>query len=162
MRALILLISLTILLISGCATRGPIGSELFDPTFQGVIEPDEKILFFAPSRIRIGSFMEGKMRSFPEAPGILIMTQQRWLFVVWKDRKRNYEPLGWISYGDIKRVKKHNNILLQYIALMGSDGSKNTYVLSPENTEKAHALLVEQIKLQYQQGNHGCKGCLAI
>jgi hypothetical protein len=90
--------------------------------------------------------MEEEHELFQSYRGVLLLTSERMLFAQWNEQQRRYKPVVWTGYPDIAKVKKHNNILLQYIAIIATDGSKFTYMLGTNNVDAAYGILMEQIQ----------------
>ena len=132
--------------LSGCKSYGPIGTPDFDPTYSRTLEKNEQLLFSAPAELVNGTYMEGEEESYPSYRGMLLLTNERMLFVLWNEKQQRYEPLIWTGYTYIAQVKMHNNILLQYIAIVATDGSKITYMLDKTSVDPAYAILMEQIQ----------------
>lgn len=141
-----LLILYAILLLQGCKSYGPIGTPDFDPTFSRTLEKNEQLLYSAQTNLVAGTFMEAEEKLYPVKSGMLLLTDKRMMFTFWNEKQRRYEPDIWMSYPAIGRVKMHNNILLKYIAIITTDGSKFTYMLNSKTVEQAHSVLLEQIQ----------------
>jgi hypothetical protein len=142
---LLLLLCATVLL-SGCKNYGPIGTHEFDPTYSLTLEKNEQLLFSAWTELVDGTFMEGEEESHPSSEGVLLLTKERILFAIWNDKQQRYEPSLWADYTDIAQIKMHNNILLQYIAIVATDGSKFTFMLGTKSVDPAYAILMEHIQ----------------
>ncbi len=134
------------LLLSGCKSYGPIGTPDFDPAYSRTLEKSEQLLFSAKTELENGTFMEGEEASIPSFDGVLLLTNERMLFALWNEQQQRYEPSLWTGYPYIAQVKMHNNILMQYIAIIATDGSKFTYMLDKQNVDQAYAILMEQIQ----------------
>lgn len=135
--------------LSGCTTPGPIGTPRFDPHYRQTLEQGEVMLFSAQSELIAGTYMEGEMETYPSYNGVLLLTDQRLLFGIWNETQKRYEPLIWTTYSHIAQVKKQNNTLLQYIAMIATDDSKFTYMLSRKNVDQAHRVLLDQIRISH-------------
>ena len=133
-------------LLSGCKSYGPIGTPNFDPTYSRTLEKNEQLLFSAPTELMMGTYMEGEEELFPLNRGVLLLTNERMLFAAWNEKQQRYEPSIWTGYPYIAQVKMHNNLLLQYIAIVAADGSKFTYMLGMKSVDPAYAILIEQIQ----------------
>ncbi len=90
--------------------------------------------------------MEGEEVSYPSYPGELLLTNEPMMFAQWNEKQQRYEPFLWTDYPYIAQVKMHNNILLQYIAIAATDGSKFTYMLGKQSVDPAYAILMEHIQ----------------
>lgn len=143
---------LQIALLTGCTTPGPIGTPHFDPSYRQTLEQGELLLFSSPSELIAGTYMEGEMETYPSYDGVLLLTDQRLLFARWNETQKRYEPLIWTGYGHIAQVKKHNNTLLHYIAMIATDGSKFTYIPGRKNVDQAYQVLLERIQQTHQTG----------
>ena len=139
------LLLIGVALLSGCRSYGPVGTADFDPTYSRTLEQDEQLLFASSGVLMAGTYMEGEEELYQEYSGMLLLTSERMMFALWNNKQQRYVPSIWTAYSDIARVKKHNNILLQYIAIVATDGSKFTYMLGSKSVEKAHAVLMERI-----------------
>ena len=139
------LLMIVVALLSGCRSYGPVGTADFDPTYSRTLEQNEQLLFSSSGVLMVGTYMEGEEELYQEYSGMLLLTSERMMFALWNDKQQRYVPSIWTGYSDIARVKKHNNILLQYIAIVATDGSKFTYMLGGKSVEKAHAVLMERI-----------------
>lgn len=138
-------------LISGCHSYGPIGSPNFDPAYSRTLEINERLLFTTPVGLVTGTYMEGEEdESFPAFTGMLLLTDQRVLFAQWNGKQQRYEPTIWTGYPYIAQVKMHNNVLLQYIAVAATDGSKMTYMLDKSSVESAYAILLEHVQKSHK------------
>ena len=73
------------------------------------------------------------------------------MFALWNEKQQRYEPSIWTDYPHIAQVKMHNNILLQYIAIVATDGSKFTYMLGKKSVDSAYAVLIEQIQKNHNE-----------
>jgi len=135
--------------LSGCKSYGPIGTADFDPTYSRTLEKNEQLLFSSISGLMIGTYMEGEEELFPVYRGVLLLTSERLLFAIWNEKQHRYEPAIWTGYSQISKVKKHNNILLNYIAIVATDGSKFTYLPDKKNTDRANEILLERIRLKH-------------
>jgi hypothetical protein len=133
-------------LLSGCKSYGPIGTSDFDPTYSQTLEKNEQLLYSAPTELVDGTFMEGEQEDRKSYIGVLLLTNERIMFARWNDNQQRYEPSIWTGYSYIAQVKMHNNILLQYIALALTDGSKYTYLLGKHSVDPANTILMENIK----------------
>ncbi|MGC2048755.1 MAG: hypothetical protein WA635_09110 [Gallionella sp.] len=141
---LLILLCATISL-SGCKSYGPVGTQNFDPSFSRTLEKNEKLLFSTPAVFVNGTYMEGEEELYPSYSGMLLLTSERMLFAIWDEHQQRYDPSIWTSYSYIAQVKMHNNILLQYIAIVATDGSKYTYMLGKSVVDQAYAILMESI-----------------
>lgn len=137
-------------LLSGCAGSGPIGTPHFDPTYSSTLEKEEQLLFSTLTELVVGTYMEAEIKSYPSYRGVLLLTSKRMLFAQWNEKQKRYEPLIWTAYSDIAQVKWFNNILLQYIAIIATDGSKFTYMLDRKDVDPAYAVLRGQIQKGHQ------------
>jgi hypothetical protein len=137
-------------LLSGCKNYGPIGTPNFDPTYSRTLEENEQLLFSAQTELVDGTYMEGEEKSYPSYDGVLLLTNKRMLFALWNENQQRYEPSIWTGYPYIAQVKMHNNILLQYIAIVATDGSKFTYMLAKKSVDSAYAILMEQIQKNHK------------
>ena len=142
--ALLILLCATISL-SGCKGYGPVGAHNFDPRYSRTLEKNEELLFSTPAVLVNGTYMEGEEELYPSYDGVLLLTSDRMLFAIWDEHQQRYDPLIWTSYSSIAQVKMHNNILLQYIAIVATDGSKFTYMLGKSVVDQAYAILMESI-----------------
>ena len=133
-------------LLSGCKSFGSIGTPHFDPTYSRTLEKEERLLFSTQAELVVGTYMETEIESYPSYRGVLLLTSERMLFTQWNEKQQRYEPLIWTAYSHITQVKKHNNILLQYIAYTAADDSKFTYMLDKNNVDPAYTVLQEQIQ----------------
>jgi hypothetical protein len=133
-------------LLSGCKSYGPIGAPNFDPAYRHTLEKNEQLLFSAKTELENGTFMEAEETSIPSYDGVLLLTNERMLFAIWNEQQQRYEPSLWTGYPDIAKVKMHNTILMQYIAIIATDGSKFTYMLDKHNVDQAYAILMEHIQ----------------
>jgi hypothetical protein len=141
---LLILFSATISL-SGCKSYGPVGTQNFDSSFSRTLQYNEKLLFSTSAVLVNGTYMEGEEELYPSYKGMLLLTSERMLFAVWDEHQQRYDPSIWTSYPYIARVKMHNNILLQYIAIVATDGSKYTYMLDKSVVDQAYDILMENI-----------------
>lgn len=137
-------------LLSGCKSYGPIGTPDFDPAYSRTLEKNEQLLFSAQTEFVDGTFMEGEEKSYRSYMGVLLLTNERMMFARWNEQQQRYEPAFWTDYPLISQVKMHNNLLLQYIAIITSDGRKFTYRLDKKSTDPAYAILMEQIRYHHQ------------
>jgi hypothetical protein len=133
------------MLLSGCKSYGPIGTANFDPGYSRTLEKNEQLLFSSWTELVDGTFMEGEMEAYPSYEGVLLLTDQRVLFAVWNNKQQRYEPALWQNYPGIAQLKMHNNILLQYIAIGATDGSKFSFMLGKESVDSAYAILMKHI-----------------
>jgi len=131
---------------SGCKSNVPVGGADFDSSYGHVLESNEQLLFSARTELVSGTYMEEEEELFPSYDGVLLLTSERMLFVRWNEQQRLYEPAVWTSYPYIAQLKKHNNTLLQYVAIIATDGSKFTYMLGKDNVDRAYAILLERIR----------------
>jgi len=136
--------------LSGCKSYGPVGSPDFDPTYSRTLEKNEQLMFAAQTELIDGTYMEGEEEAFPSYNGMMLLTSQRILFVRWNGIQLRYEPLIWAGYADIAQVKMHNNILLQYISYVATDGHKYTYMLGKNNVDQAYAILMACIQARHK------------
>lgn len=134
-----------VVFLSGCKSYGPIGTPNFDPSYSRTLEKNEQLLYAARTELMIGTYMEGEEELFPLHPGMLLLTSERMMFAPWNEKQQRYEPTIWTDYPHIAQVKMHNNILLQYIAIIATDGNKFTYMLNPKSADAAYAVLMEKI-----------------
>lgn len=132
--------------LSGCISYGPIGATDFDPTFSRTLENNEQLLYSAKTELVNGTYMEGEEEIYPSYKGMLLLTTERMLFVIWDGNQQRYEPAIWTAYPYVAQVKMHNNILMQYIAIVATDGSKFTYMLDQSSVDTAYAILMENIQ----------------
>ncbi len=133
-------------LLSGCKSYGPIGAADFDSGYSRTLEKNEQLLFSVRTELVTGTFMEGEEESHPSYDGVLLLTSERMMFALWNEKQQRYEPSIWTDYPHIAQVKMHNNILMQYIAIIATDGSKLTYMLGKKSVDSAYAILIEQIR----------------
>ena len=138
------------MLLSGCKSHGPIGTPDFDPTYSLTLEQDERLLFSAQTELVDGTYMEGEEESHPSYSGVMLLTDERLLFARWNGKQQRYEPSLWTDYPSIAQVKMHNNILLQYIAIIATDGSKFTYMLGKKSVDPAYAVLMERMQMVHK------------
>ncbi|MDH4283704.1 MAG: hypothetical protein OEV35_00140 [Gallionellaceae bacterium] len=134
------------LILGGCKSYGPIGTQNFDPTFSRTLEKNEQLLFSAQTDLVAGTFMEREEKLLPMKSGMLLLTSRRMMFAFWNESQKRYEPEIWTDYPAIARVKMHNNVLLKYVAIITTDGSKFTYMLNSKTVEQANSVLTEQIQ----------------
>lgn len=145
-----LLILCAALLLHGCKSYGPIGTPNFDSTFSRTLEKNEQLLFSAQTDLVAGTYMEREEKLLPMRSGMLLLTDRRMMFTSWNESQQRYEPEIWTGYSSIARVKMHNNILLKYIAIIATDGSKFTYMLNSKTVEQANTVLMEQIQKRHK------------
>ena len=149
-RLIILMLFCASVPLSGCKSYGPAGSPDFDPAYSSTLEKNEQLLFTAQTELVDGTYMEGEEESHPSYDGMMLLTSQRILFARWNGMQQRYEPLIWTGYAHIAQVKMHNNILLQYIALVATDGHKFTYMLGKNNVDQAYAILMARIQARHK------------
>jgi hypothetical protein len=140
--SLLILIGVT---LSGCKSYGPLGAPDFDPTYKRTLEKNEQLLFSSWTELVDGTYMEGEQEDRKSYEGVMLLTNERILFAQWNEKHQRYEPAIWTGYSNIARVKMHNNILMQYIAIMAKDGTKFTFMLGTKSVESASPILMEQI-----------------
>lgn len=145
-----LLILCAALLLPGCKSYGPIGTPNFDPTFSRSLEKNEQLLFSAQTDLIAGTYMEREEKLLPMKGGMLLLTDRRMVFASWNEKQQRYEPEIWTGYPFIARAKMHNNVLLKYIAIIATDGSKFTYMLNSKTVEQANSVLMEQIQKSHK------------
>jgi hypothetical protein len=133
------------MLLSGCKSYGPIGTPNFDSTYSRTLETNEQLLFSSWAELIDGTFMEGELDAYPSYEGVLLLTDKRVLFAVWNKKQQRYEPALWTGYPSIAQLKMHNNIMLQYIAIVAADGSKFSLMLGKQSVDSAYAILMEHI-----------------
>jgi hypothetical protein len=138
------------LLVSGCKSYGPIGAPDFDPTYKRTLEKNEQLLFSSWTELVDGTYMEGEQEFHPSYDGVMLLTNERVLFAKWNVKQQRYEPLLWAGYANIAQTKMHNNILLQYIAIVTTDGTKFTFMLGTKSVEAANAILLENINKAHE------------
>lgn len=138
-------------LLSGCKSYGPFGSVDFDPSYKLTIEKNEQLLFSSTTELVDGTYMEEEMQSHPLYEGMLLLTNERMMFALWNEKESRYEPSVWAGYAHITQVKKHNNILLQYIAITVTDGSKYTYLLGTKTVDQAYDILMDRIRKNHNE-----------
>jgi hypothetical protein len=136
----------TSILLSGCMSYGPIGAPGFDPAYSRTLEKNEQLLFSSRTELVKGTYMQEEEELFPSYDGVLLLTNERMLFAIWNEQQQRYEPVVWTGYPYIAQVKKHNNVLLQYIAIIATDGSKFTYMLGESSVDPAYGILMEHIQ----------------
>jgi hypothetical protein len=141
----LLLLFCAALLLPGCKSYGPMGTSNFDPTYSRTLEKNEQLLFSSWTELIDGTFMQGELAAYPSYEGVLLLTDKRVLFAVWNKRQQRYEPALWTSYTDIMQLKMHNNILLQYIAIVAADGSKFSFMLGKQSVDPAYSILMQHI-----------------
>jgi len=146
----LLILSVVAVLLSGCKSYGPVGTPDFDSTYSRTLEKNEQLLFSTNTNLVDGTYMEGEEEAYPFFSGMLLLTDERMLFAVWNEKQQRYEPSMWTGYTYIAQVKMHNNILLQYIAIIATDGSKFTYMLNKTSVEPAYAILMERIEQNHK------------
>jgi hypothetical protein len=144
-RLSLMLVLCVAILLSGCSSYGPIGTPDFDPTYSRTLDKNEQLLFSSPAELVDGTFMEGEMAAYSSYEGMLLLTDKRVLFAVWNKKQQRYEPALWTGYPDIAQLKMHNNILLQYIAIVATDGKKFSFMLGKQSVDPAYAILLEHI-----------------
>ena len=142
--SLILLLCASMLL-PGCTSYGPIGTPNFDPTYGRTLEKNEQLLFSSWTELIDGTFMNGELEAYPSYEGVLLLTDRRVLFAVWNQKQQRYEPALWTGYDGIAQLKMHNNILLQYIAIVAADGSKFSFMLGKQSVDSAYGVLMGHI-----------------
>jgi hypothetical protein len=150
LRLCMLVLSCSPILLSGCKSFGPVGAPDFDPTYSRTLEDNEQLLFSARTELVNGTYMEEEEELFPSYDGMLLLTNERILFARWNGQQQRYEPSIWTGYPYIAQVKKHNNILLQYIAIMATDGSKFTYMLDKNSVDPAYDILLKLIQQNHK------------
>jgi hypothetical protein len=133
------------LLLSGCKSYGPLGAPDFDPTFKRTLEKNEQLVFSSWTELVDGTYMEGEQEDRKSYEGVMLLTNERIMFGQWNVKQQRYEPAVWTAYADIAKTKMHNNILMQYIAIVTTDGTKFTFMLDPKSVEAANAILLEKI-----------------
>lgn len=145
--SLLLLLCATMLLsgCKSCKSYGPIGTSNFDSTYSRTLETNEQLLFSSWAELVDGTFMEGELEAYPSYEGVLLLTDKRVLFAVWNKKQQRYEPALWTDYPNIAQLKMHNNIMLQYIAIVAEDGSKFSFMLGKQSVDSAYAILMEHI-----------------
>jgi len=152
----LLILLAVFILLPGCKNYGPIGTAGFDPTYSRTLEKNERLLFSTNTNLVDGTYMEGEEEAYPYFSGVLLLTEERMLFAMWNEKQQRYEPSFWTGYLHIAQVKMHNNILLQYIAIVAKDGRKFTYMLNRDSVDPAYAILMERIgdnhKIPVQSG----------
>jgi hypothetical protein len=146
LRLSLLMLLCTSILLSGCKAYGPIGTPDFDPGYTRTLQKNERLLFSSRAELLKGTYMEEEHELFQSYRGVLLLTNERMLFARWSEPQRRYEPVVWTAYPDIAKVKKHNNILLQYIAIIATNGSKFTCMLGTNTVDEAYGILMEQIQ----------------
>jgi hypothetical protein len=141
----LLIVLCTALLLSGCKSYGPIGTPDFDPTYKRTLENNEKLLFSSWAELVDGTYMDGEQEDRKSYEGVMLLTNERILFGQWNVKQQRYEPAVWTDYANITQTKMHNNILMQYIAIVTTDGTKFTFMLNPKSVESGFPILMEQI-----------------
>jgi hypothetical protein len=144
-RLSLMLVLCVAILLSGCSSYGPIGTPDFDPAYSRTLDKNEQLLFSSPTELVDGTFMEGEMAGYPSYEGVLLLTDKRVLFAAWNKKQQRYEPALWTGYANIAQLKMHNNILMQYIAIVAMDGSKFSFMLGKQSVDPAYAILMEHI-----------------
>ncbi len=137
-------------IFSGCTNYGPMGTSNFDPTYSRTLDKGETLRYSTMAEVIIGSYMEGEEEPHPSTMGVLLLTNERMMFAKWNGKEQRYEPVVWTDYPHIAQVKKHNNILLKYIAIVATDGSKFTYLLGSKSVEQAYDSLMESIRQNHR------------
>ena len=140
--SLLILIGLT---LSGCKSYGPLGAPDFDPTFKRTLEKNEQLLFSSWTDLVDGTYMEGEQEDRKSYEGVMLLTNERILFGQWNVKQQRYVPAIWTDYANIAQTKMHNNILMQYIAIVTTDGTKFTFMLDTKSVEAGNAILLEKI-----------------
>ena len=133
------------LLLSGCKSYGPIGAPDFDPTYKRTLEKNERLLFSSWTELVDGTYMEGEQEDRKSYEGVMLLTNDRIMFAQWNVKQQRYDPAVWTGYANIAQTKMHNNILMQYIAIATTDGTKFTFMLDPKSVESANAILLDKI-----------------
>lgn len=133
------------MLLPGCKSYGPIGTPDFDPAYSRTLEKNEQLLFSSWAELVDGTFMEGELEAYSSYEGVLLLTDKRVLFAVWNKRQQRYEPALWSGYTGIAQLKMHNTNLMQYIAIVATDGSKFSFMLGKQSVDSAYAILMEHI-----------------
>ena len=141
----LLIVVCAALLLSGCKSYGPIGAPDFDPTYKRTLEKNEQLLFSSWTELVDGTYMEGEQEARKSYGGVMLLTNDRIMFGQWDVKQQRYVPAVWTGYANIAQTKMHNNILMQYIAIATTDGTKFTFMLDPKNVEAANAILLEKI-----------------
>lgn len=144
-RLSLILLLCAAMLLPGCTSYGPIGTPNFDPTYGRTLEKNEQLLFSSWTELIDGTFMNGEMEAYPSYEGVLLLTDRRVLFAVWNQKQQRYEPALWTGYDGIAQLKMHNNILLQYIAIVAADGSKFSFMLGKQSVDSAYGVLMGHI-----------------
>jgi len=85
------------------------------------------------------------MASIPVHEGVLVMTDHRLIFSQWNDMEQRYQPLIWILYKDIKKIKKQNDSLLKFVAIEGPGGSKNSYHMPGNDVDIIYTKIRERV-----------------
>ena len=138
------------LLLSGCKSYGPIGAPDFDPTYKRTLEKNERLLFSSWTELVDGTYMEGEQEARKSYDGVMLLTNDRIMFAQWNVKQQRYEPAVWTDYANIAQTKMHNNILMQYIAIATTDGTKFTFMLDTKSVDFAYAILMENIKKSHK------------
>jgi hypothetical protein len=140
----------TVVLLFGCKSYGPFGSPDFDPGYKLTLDKNEQLLFSSTTELVDGTYMEAEEVSHPLYEGVLLLTNERMMFALWNEKQQRYEPSVWAGYSHIAQVKMHNNILMQYIAITVTDGSKYTYLLGTQTVDPAYSILMDQIRKNHK------------
>lgn len=148
--ASLLILICVALLLSGCKSYGPIGAPDFDPTYKRTLEKDEQLLFSSWTELVDGTYMEGEQEARKSYDGVMLLTNDRIMFGQWNVKQQRYEPAVWTGYANIAQTKMHNNILMQYIAIVTTDGTKFTFMLDTKSVEAANAILLERINKTHE------------
>ncbi len=124
---------LLVLLLVGCAGKGPINSPEFDNRFDGVISKSENIFLYRSAEIRIGTYMEDEIKRVDSYRGVMVLTNYAIRFLYWDAEEKDYRVQIDLPYQDLKQAKYGFNTLIpSYVAVRANNGETFAFMLDDE------------------------------
>lgn len=137
------IMTLLVLLLSGCTSKGPINSLKFDNRFTGVISSAENILLYGPTEVRVGTYMENEIKMVPSYNGVMVLTNHAIRFLHWDAEEKNYRVQVHLPYTDLKQAKyEFNTLISSFVAVRATNGDAFAFMLSDEMVKVTYRFLM--------------------
>ncbi|MEH6823669.1 MAG: hypothetical protein V7629_07175 [Motiliproteus sp.] len=134
---------LLVLLLNGCASKGPINSPNFDNRFTEIISSAENILLYSPTQVRVGTYMEAEIKMIPSYNGVMVLTNHAIRFLHWDAEEKNYRIQVYLPYTDLKQAKyEFNTLISSFVAVRATNGEAFAFMLSDEMIKLTYRFLM--------------------
>ena len=134
---------LLLLLLGGCASKGPINTAEFDNRFAGVVSNAENIVLYSATEVRVGTYMEAEIKMVDSYQGVMVLTNYAVRFLYWDAESTDYRVMIEVLYQDLRQLKYGFNTLIpSFVAIRANNGESFAFMLDDGVVKLTYRFLV--------------------